>query len=380
MTVSFNEKLIAYLTLISGLAISTVAVYYSVVGLTAIFSAAAASIIIMGVALEISKLVATVWLKQNWSIAPISVRIYLLMAITVLMLITSMGIFGFLSKSHSDQSLVSGEVVSRLQVIDQKILTSKENIESARKQLKQLDDAVDQVMSRTTSESGADKSNAIRRSQQKERTRLNAEIAAEQKLIAQLNEEASPIRSQVRKVEAEVGPLKYIAALIYGETDQTILEKAVTWVILLIVLVFDPLAVILLLASQISFQSFRQRNEEQIKPDPWIADVGEKPTENELKDIEEIKYEPDDGPLTDSQIQQVQESVNYTKEDLLKAYELKERLKHSGVAREGGIVKVDGTVYLSTEFDRLLNIPVNIEENNITQEEYFKAIKEQKEK
>jgi hypothetical protein len=262
MKPTLNEKFIAYLTLLSGLSISAVAVYYSVVGLTAIFAAAVIPIIIMGTTLEVSKLVATVWLKQNWKTAPLLIKTYLAAAIVVLMVITSMGIFGFLSKAHSDQNLVSGDVTSKIAVYDEKIKTSKENIDANRKALKQLDEAVDQVMARSDSEKGADKAVAIRKTQSKERTRLQSEITAEQERITQLNEERAPIAAEVRKVEAEVGPIKYIAAFFYGSTDETILEKAVTWVIITLIVVFDPLAVILLLASQMSFQEFRERNKE----------------------------------------------------------------------------------------------------------------------
>ena len=292
MRATFNEKLIAYLALLSGLSISAVAVYYSVVGLTAIFAAAAIPIIIMGAVLEISKLVATVWLKQNWKIAPYSVRGYLLSAILVLMLITSMGIFGFLSKAHSDQSLVSGDVLAKISVYDEKIKISKENIDANRKALKQLDEAVDQVMARSTDEKGADKAVAIRRGQAKERTRLLQDIETEQKRIAQFNEERAPIAAEVRKVEAEVGPIKYIAAFVYGETNETILEKAVIWVIILIVIVFDPLAVILLLASQISFQNFREREQTE-SSDAFIFDNTEPPTEEELAEGDSPEKEPD---------------------------------------------------------------------------------------
>jgi Tfp pilus assembly protein PilO len=259
MPITFNERLIAYLALISGLTISVVAEYYSIVGFTAIFAAAVIPVVIMGIALGVGKIAATVWLKQNWNIAPWSVRVYLLTAIIVLMAVTSLGIFGFLSKAHSDQSLVSGDVQAKIAVYDEKIKIAKENIDANRKALKQMDEAVDQVMGRSTSETGADKAVSIRRSQAKERTRLQTEIAAEQKAIAELNEVRAPISAEVRKVEAEVGPIKYIAQFVYGETSEGILEKAVTWVIILLIVVFDPLAVILLLSSQISFQNFRER-------------------------------------------------------------------------------------------------------------------------
>ena len=263
MRIHTSDRAIAYITLLSGLTISAVAIYYSVAGLTAIFAAAVMPIIVMGIALEISKLAATVWLKQNWSRAPNFIRGYLLAAIAILMIITSMGIFGFLSKAHSDQSLVSGDVMSKIAVYDEKIKTEKENIEANRKALKQMDEGVDQVLGRSTDEKGADKAVAIRRSQQKERVRLQNEILQSQKSIAELNDARAPIAAEVRKVEAEVGPIKYIAAFVYGDTNETILEKAVTWVIIIIVIVFDPLAVILLLASQYSFMWFRQQEDDE---------------------------------------------------------------------------------------------------------------------
>ena len=301
MKPTFNEKFIAYLALISGLVISGVAEYYSILGLTSIFSAAVIPVVIMGIALGIGKISATIWLKQNWEISPTSIKIYLATAIGVLMLITSMGIFGFLSKAHSDQNLVSGDVLSKIAVYDEKIKIAKENIDANRKALKQLDEAVDQVMARSQDEKGADKAVALRRTQSKERTRLLYDIETEQKTIAKLNEERAPIAAEVRKVEAEVGPIKYIAAFVYGDTDQTVLEKAVTWVIIILIVVFDPLAVILLLSSQISFQHFRERQElgdwtdqeldelamETFNDLPrYVADVGEKPTAKELAEID----------------------------------------------------------------------------------------------
>ena len=323
MPITFNERLIAYLTLISGLSISAVAVYYSVVGLTAIFAAAVVPIIIMGATLEISKLVATVWLKQNWKIAPWSVKAYLMIAIFVLMIITSMGIFGFLSKAHSDQNLVSGDVLAKLSIYDEKIKTSKENIEVKRKELKQLDEAVDQVMARSTDEKGADKAVAIRKSQQRDRNRIAKEIETEQTNIGNLNNEAAPIRAEVRKVEAEVGPLKYIASFVYGDTDPTILEKSVTWVIITLIVVFDPLAIILLLASQISFQNFRER--EDNKP----------------------AYEPDDGPISQETLEALRERA---KEELPSGELIsKSELFPKDPSPPGWMYNTTTTTYPSTE-------------------------------
>ena len=312
MKITLADKSIAWFALLSGLTISAVAIWYSVAGLVSIFAAAVVPIVVMGVALEISKLIATVWLKLNWHRAPVFIKGYLLAAIAILMIITSMGIFGFLSKAHSDQSLVSGDVQSKIAVYDEKIKVAKENIDANRKALKQMDEAVDQVMGRSTDEKGADKAVALRRGQQKERGRLLAEIEAEQKRVSVLTEERAPIAAEVRKVEAEVGPIKYIAAFIYGDNpDANVLEKAVTWVIIIIVSVFDPLAVILLLASQYSFQWFRQAKEEEHDymeqhlqeaadafnevfedelSNGYVAHVGEKPT------LEEIKETTSDDP------------------------------------------------------------------------------------
>jgi hypothetical protein len=247
--------ILAWLLLLTGLIISAVAIYYSVVGLTAIFSAAVIPIIIMGSALEVGKLVCASWLKANWERAPRFMKYYMITAVLLLMLITSMGIFGFLSKAHNDQNLVSGDVQSKIAIYDEKIKTAKDNIDANRKALKQMDEAVDQVMGRSSDEKGAEKAVQIRRSQQKERARLQSEITAEQKIVATVSQERAPIAAEVRKVEAEVGPIKYIAKFIYGEKgeDENMLEQAVTWIIIMIVVVFDPLAVIMLLAAQMTF-------------------------------------------------------------------------------------------------------------------------------
>ena len=275
--------LLTYLMFFVALCLSAVAAFYSIVGLTAVFAAAVLPIVLMGSILEVAKLTVTVWLHEYWSRARWLMKAYLCVAVGVLMIITSMGIFGFLSKAHSDQGMVSGDVQAKIAIYDEKIKTSKENIDANRKALKQMDEAVDQIMGRSTTETGADKAVQIRRSQQKERTRLFAEIEAEQKKITALNEQRAPIAAEVRKVEAEVGPIKYIAALIYGDNpDANLLERAVRWVIILLVTVFDPLAVMMLLAATESRK--------------WLRE-------------DKLAYEQDDGPLTEEQIEQLKKSV-----------------------------------------------------------------------
>jgi hypothetical protein len=292
--------ILAWLLLLTGLTISAVAIYYSVVGLTAIFSAAVIPIIIMGSALEVGKLVCASWLKANWERAPAYMKYYMISAVIILMLITSMGIFGFLSKAHNDQNLVSGDVQSKIAIYDEKIRTERENIEANRKALKQMDATIDETISRSKTDQGAVNANAMRQRQAKERTQIQADITKSQKSIAALNEERSPIAAEVRKVEAEVGPIKYIAKFIYGEhgADENMLEKAVTWIIVLIVVVFDPLAVIMLLAAQMTF-GWR-------KEEPAVVETPVKL---------EPSYSKDEGPLTDNQIEQIKATVEAPKEE-----------------------------------------------------------------
>ena len=250
----------------------------------------------MGGSLELGKIVATVWLHNNWKRAGFLFKAYLVPAVMFLMLLTSMGIFGYLSKAHSDQSLVSGDSIAKVAIYDEKIKISRDNIDANRKALKQMDEAVDQVMGRSQDEKGADKAVAIRRGQQKERARILVDIEAEQKKITSLNEERAPLAAEFRKVESEVGPIKYIAALIYGDNpDSNVLERAVRLVIIMIVLVFDPLALTLILAANKQFEWARQGTGGFIHDEP--------------------KYAPDDGPLTKDQVDQLDKSVQIFQAD-----------------------------------------------------------------
>ena len=256
------------LTLLVALTLSAIAAWYSVLGLTAIFAAAVIPIIIMGGSLEIAKVVTTVWLHKYWDRSGWKLKLYLIPAVVALAFLTSMGIFGFLSKAHSDQTLVSGDVGAKVELIDERIKISRENIAMNQVALEQMNNQVDQLLGRTDDDKGANRAVQVRRQQARERNRLNNEIEAEQVKIAKLSEEAAPIRAEIRKIEAEVGPIKYIAALIYGDNpDSNLLERAVRWMIILIVLVFDPLALTLVLAAQSSYRwlddDLRNRKKEE---------------------------------------------------------------------------------------------------------------------
>ena len=243
-----------FLTLLTAIALSAVAGYYSVIGLAQIFPGSFWPVIIMGSILEASKLVTVSWLYRNWRECPILIKSYLSIAVTILMLITSMGIFGFLSKAHLEHSADNAPLVDKIALLDEKIKTEKENVEANRKAIKQYDEVVDQTMGRSTDEKGADKAQAIRRSQQKDRTRILQEIQQSQAAIAKYSEERAPLSTELKKVEADVGPIKYIAALAYGEATNDIIDKAVRLVIILIIVVFDPLAILLLIAYNMSIK------------------------------------------------------------------------------------------------------------------------------
>jgi hypothetical protein len=251
------------ITLLTALTLSTIAAWYSISGLTAIFAAAVIPIIIMGGALEFAKVITTVWLHRHWDRVSLKIKFYLSTAVVALAFLTSMGIYGFLSKAHIDQGIPAGDVAAKVSLLDEKIKIQRENIEVARQALAQMNAQVDQRLGRSASEQGAERAVVIRRQQSGERNKLQKEIADAQKEISKLNEERAPIASELRKVEAEVGPIKYIAALVYGDdTDQATLEKAVRWVIILIVLVFDPLALTLVIAANGSRKWEKEREDD----------------------------------------------------------------------------------------------------------------------
>lgn len=280
-----------YLLFVVALSLSAVAAWYAVAGLVAIFAAAATPIVIMGSLLETSKLVVASWLYRSWKQIPLWMKSYFTVALVVLMLLTSMGIFGFLSKAHLDQAIPTGDVAAKLALIDEKIKTEKENINASRKELSQLDSQVDQTIARTTDSAGADRAISIRRGQQKDRARILNEIGTAQAKIAKLNEERAPIASEVRKVEAEVGPIKYIAALIYDDAaDTDTLERAVRIVTIMIVIVFDPLAVLLLVAANWQLRKDKEGIiEPSSNPTLWGSLFKKKPVE--IKDAVDIKEE-----------------------------------------------------------------------------------------
>ena len=251
--------LFGILTLLVGLAISVVAAWYSIVGLMAIFAAAKIPIAIMGAVLEVGKLLTASWLYQYWDKTNALLKSYFTIAVVVLMFITSMGIFGFLSKAHMDQTLTVGDNSLLIERIDRKIDREKVKITDAETVVAQLDKTVQVLIDydRIRGESGAI---AVRESQNEERATLSNIIDQAYNKIDTLSVEKLELDKEQLELEAEVGPIKYIAAFIYGdELDKTLLERAVRWIIITIIFVFDPLAVLLIVAANMTFKEVMNR-------------------------------------------------------------------------------------------------------------------------
>ena len=248
------------ITLLTALGISAVAAYYSIVGLMAIFSASAMSIAIMGVVLEIGKLITASWLYQNWKRVPFLLKSYLTLAVVVLMFITSMGIFGYLSKAHIDQGKGVAEIYLKVERVDNRIETERNTIARYEKQLTNLDTALNRYLALGAVSKGL----AKREEQEPERRELVRLINESQKRIDDFLTERSEYQLQINSFEVEIGPIKYISALIYGDEALDYIDTAVRAVILTLVFVFDPLAVLLLISANMSMQDYNEQKRKML--------------------------------------------------------------------------------------------------------------------
>ena len=247
------------ITFISAISISLIAAGYSILGSATLFAGAYVPIIAMGSALEVGKLVAASWLYHNWRRSiPKSLKIYLFSSIIILIFITSIGIFGFLSKAHLDQVKPTAGNTEQIELIDKKIKQEEKIIERAEKTLAQLDKALDVYIDKEYVSRGLKERNK----QKEERDLLNKSIDEAMEKIANLNNSKSSINIEQLKLEADVGPLKYVAELIYGDNAKDHFDSAVRIIILILIFVFDPLAVLLLIAANISLNQWRDKRDE----------------------------------------------------------------------------------------------------------------------
>jgi len=246
----------AFLALLAGLLLSGTAAYYSIIGLIAIFPGAVFAIALMGSSLELAKLVAASWLYRNWDIAPGFIKTYFIFAIIILMGITSLGTFGFLSKVHLETSIGLADNSIEIARIENQIVSEQRQLDNAQRSIETLDGMLSMNFN-------AAETNRIRNSQRQERQELNQLIKDTSVKIAELNTQLIPLKQENIEVEAKIGPLKYIAELIYGDNAKDYFDDAVRFVIILIVLVFDPLAVLLLIAANISFIHKKKNDEDE---------------------------------------------------------------------------------------------------------------------
>ena len=251
------------LTFLSAISISVIAAGYSIIGLATIFAGAYVPIIAMGSALEVGKLVAASWLYQNWrnKLVPRTIKAYLTSAVIVLIFITSMGIFGFLSKAHLDSVQPQANFTIKTELIDKQIASEQKIIDRAENTLDQLDKALDKYIDMEYVTRGLKE----RDKQADEREALQIAINNAIAKISELQIQKSTIELDQQKIEAEVGPLKYIAELIYGDNAKDHFDEAVRYAIMVLIFVFDPLAVLLLIAANISLRTYNERKEEKAK-------------------------------------------------------------------------------------------------------------------
>ena len=244
------------LTFLSAISISIIAAGYSIVGLATLFAGAVVPIILMGSALEVGKLVAASWLYHNWnSDVPRLLKSYLFIAIIVLVFITSLGIFGFLSKAHLDQVKPTSSNNIKIELIDNQIKSQQLIIDRSQKTLTLLDKALEVYIDKEYVTRGLKE----RKKQKPERDALTLSINEASDKIAELSDKKGSLKLEQDKIEAEVGPIKYVAELIYGENAKDMFDHAVRVVILILIFVFDPLAVLLLIAANISLRQWRKK-------------------------------------------------------------------------------------------------------------------------
>ena len=243
--------MLTILLFLSGIAVSIIGAAYSIMGLAALFAGAYWAVVSMGVTLEIAKLVTVSWLYRNWDskLLPNPIRMYLTSAVLMLMFITSVGIFGFLSKAHLDQATPNTGNRLLVKNVERQIDSEKKSIDGAQKIIDQLDKALDKVIDKD-----ADKGLAERQKQQNERNRANSLIANSSKKITELSNQKLKLDKDQLAIDKDIGPFKYVAELIYGDSMDGNLDRAVRMVIICLILVFDPLAVLMLIAFNVSIR------------------------------------------------------------------------------------------------------------------------------
>lgn len=246
----------AVLLMLVALAITGVAGYFSILGLMAIFPASPIAVAAMGIVLELAKLVTASWVYRNWKIANKLLKTYFTIAVVVLSFITSMGVFGYLSKAHIEHTTVGGSAQLQIAQLESQKTSAERRLKNAQTSLDTLD--------RLASGENILDANFIRNRQKRERAALNKEIEGATTDIQTIETNLIPLKTENLKLEAEVGPIKYVAELFYGSGDNATIDKAVRMMIIILIFVFDPLAILLIIAANMSFLGLTKKQEEHI--------------------------------------------------------------------------------------------------------------------
>ena len=256
--------------------------------MTAIFAAEKLAIAVMAVTLEIGKLICASWTFTNWKSCPVIMRSYFILAVVVLMLITSLGIFGFLSRAHITQSSPTALISERIERIDLKIDQRQTQIKRYQGRLDTLDQALQRYIELGAISKGLAKIGAM----DNETSLLKTKVEGLENEIDGLSDEKYGLKTELNLAEVEVGPIRYVASMLYDDVSESQLEEAVRWIIILLIFVFDPLAVVLVIAANISLRDYRRERKMATRTVTVMPDLSDK----EVIDKENVaEYSDDDG-------------------------------------------------------------------------------------
>lgn len=245
----------AIITLVTALAMAVTAAAFAIFGIMAVFAGAPIPALIMGTVIELGKLVGVSWIYRHWK-ERTTIKVFMLPAVIVAMFLTSMGIFGFLSKAHLEQTTPVGNNTAQIERLDQRIAREQAKIDDADTVIQQLDTTVSTLIEYDKI-SGPDGARAVRAGQQEQRDALANTIDQAENKISEYQDERFELSSKLRDLELEVGPVKYLAALVYDDPASN-MERAVRFVIIAFIFVFDPMAILLLMGANFSFMKLKK--------------------------------------------------------------------------------------------------------------------------
>lgn len=268
------------IVLLAALSITSVAGYFAILGLMAIFPGSVYAIGAMGVVLEFAKLTTASWIYRNWTVANKLLKTYFTVAVIVLSFITSMGVFGYLSKAHLEHSVTTGDNSIQIERIDARIADQQRRIDDANRVVAQLDETVETLIEydRIRGEDGAV---AVRQQQETERAGLREIITGATTQMDDLLDEKQSLETAQLSIEAEVGPIKYVAELFYGSGDKSTIDKAVRMMIIILISVLDPLAILLVIAANMSMLQLKKKDLTIEEVPDTIEDDPQEVTEDE---------------------------------------------------------------------------------------------------